>query len=1148
MAVLEKIGGFSGSGSEVSAYDPASKRLFVVAGTDEVTGPRPLLVLDLSNPAVPSLVATIPVGAFGGAANSVAVRNGIVAVAIEGTPKTSPGKVVFLDTNGTLLKQVTVGALPDMITFTPDGKQVLTANEGEPNSYGQADSVDPVGSMSVIDLSAGVANATVRTAGFESFNSQIADLRAKGVRIYGPNATVAQDLEPEYITVAPDSKTAYVTLQENNALAIVNLETATVSKIVPLGLKDHSKGLPTLTTYDFTNLPTLGTTVGGQEIKLGGFSGLAFEGVAANGNLKFITHTDRGPNGEPTGTNRPFPLPNFQPELVRFELNQTTGKITLTERIGLKREDGTPLTGLPNLQSGTAGTAYTDEVPVDLFGNRLANDKLGADLEGIAIAADGTFWMVDEYRPAIYHFDSTGKLIDRLIPAGTPTGDGSFGTAALPAVYAQRRTNRGFEAVALQGNKLYAFIQSAIDNPDTTGDTTSRGSRNLRVLELDVTTKTVTGEFLYILDDITGSGNARTDKLGDAVSLGNGKFLVVERDDRSGPDSNKLIYEIDLRGATNISGITTVLGKTIEQLSVAELAAAGIKPVVKNLSTNPAALGYTGVEKLEGLALINNNTLAVINDNDFGVGGSGAPGNGTLTPATVPDAIKLGIISFNQPNGLDASDRDGGINIQNWPVFGMYQPDAIANFTANGRTYLITANEGDARDYTGFSEEVRVGASSYRLDPTVFPNASTLKNNANLGRLTVTNATGDTDGDGDFDRIQVLGGRSFTIWDTAGNRVFDSGDQLEQITAARVPNLFNSNGDAGTLDTRSDNKGPEPEGLAIATIEGRTFAFVGLERTGGIVVYEVTNPASPVFLQYLSTAGDVGPEVLTVIPAAQSPSGKTLLVSANEISSTTVIYEFTPPTRRDGTAGNDNLFGTSQSDAFFGGAGDDNLYGNGGDDLFFGGAGNDNLYGGSGNDELDGGDGNDKLYGNGGQDKFFAGAGNDQLYGGSGNDFFNAGAGDDLIYGNGGNDTVYAGSGNDKVYGGSGNDQVFAGAGDDLIYGNGGNDVLVGDAGNDIIYSGAGNDRIDGGLGNDTLWLNGGADVVVLRAGDGVDIINGFRLGQTSFELAGGLRFSDLSFVQGSGLTEIRTGSTTLAQVKWIQASALNNSANFTVV
>ena len=173
-------------------------------------------------------------------------------------------------------------------------------------------------------------------------------------------------------------------------------------------------------------------------------------------------------------------MPNFQPEIVNFELNQATGKIDITKRTGLFRADGTtPLTGLPNLQAQANGLAYTDEIGVDLAGKVLPNDPFGADVEGIVVAPNGDYWLVDEYRPAIYRFDANGKLLDRFIPKGTAaatepdSAPGSFGTEVLPEVYAQRRSNRGFEAVALEGNKLYAFIQSPIDSPDNAGDTAS---------------------------------------------------------------------------------------------------------------------------------------------------------------------------------------------------------------------------------------------------------------------------------------------------------------------------------------------------------------------------------------------------------------------------------------------------------------------------------------------------------------------------------------------------------------------------------------------------------------------------------------------------------------------------------------------------
>lgn len=245
-------------------------------------------------------------------------------------------------------------------------------------------------------------------------------------------------------------------------------------------------------------------------------------------------------------------------------------------------------------------------------------------------------------------------------------------------------------------------------------------------------------------------------------------------------------------------------------------------------------------------------------------------------------------------HGLDASDADGGIRISTWPVLGMYQPDAIGTLEYRGRTFLVTANEGDSR----VSEETRVG--SVTLDPIRFPGAASLQNLANLGRLRITNGRGDTDGDGDFDELYAFGGRSFSIWSASLQLVFDSGDLFERVTAAAVPALFNSNGDsAATFDTRSDDKGPEPEGLALGSLFGRTHAFVGLERVGGIMVIDVSVPRSPSFVRYVNNhvpgspigLGDVSPEGLLLIKAEESPTGTPLLVVSHEISGTLTIYE-----------------------------------------------------------------------------------------------------------------------------------------------------------------------------------------------------------------------------------------------------------------
>ncbi|WP_444876500.1 esterase-like activity of phytase family protein [Brunnivagina elsteri] len=495
---------------------------------------------------------------------------------------------------------------------------------------------------------------------------------------------------------------------------------------------------PKVTNYTFNNLPKLGTTSTGQDIFLGGFSGLYFQGIAANGNLKFVTHTDRGPNGEPTAGKRPFLLPNFQPEVVSFELNRTTSEITITKRTGLFRQDGTtPLTGLPNLQTGVQNTAYTDEIGVDLNNNTLANDSLGADLEGIVVAENGDLWMVDEYRPAVYQFNSNGKLIDRFIPQGDATdssknGGTSFGTPIIPAIYAQRRANRGFEAVALEGNKLYAFIQSAIDNPDNASDTVSRGSRNLRILEFDITRKQVTGEYLYLLDDITASGNAKTDKIGDAVALGNGKFAVVERDDLSTTASNKLIYQIDLKEATNINNpanFTLPTGKTIEQLTSQELTTANIKPVSKSLIANAAKFGYTGVEKLEGLALVAPNTLALINDNDFNVAGTNVPEQ--LGILELPNNLPVAQAGLSKNISNDVFNISGGVGIPRLVVSLIGRSSNLVNelsvFTVDDSKGSIN---GIAPGQTGYTEAAlergRVISSAIANNPNGFnPNELT---------------------------------------------------------------------------------------------------------------------------------------------------------------------------------------------------------------------------------------------------------------------------------------------------------------------------------------------------------------------------------------------------------------------------------------
>ena len=224
---------FAESAAEIPAFDPVNKRIFLVNAQKGAVD-----VLDATDPANPTLIDTLTAAdvAADAVVNSIAYKGGYLAVAIEASPKTDNGFVALYDaTTLELLGSAQVGAQPDMLTFSPDGQYLLTANEGEPNNdY----SVDPVGSISILSLTDDEI-VEVRTATFSSFNARRDELIQAGVRIFGPNASVEQDLEPEYIAISEDSTTAWVALQENNALAKIDIASATVTDILPLGYKDH---------------------------------------------------------------------------------------------------------------------------------------------------------------------------------------------------------------------------------------------------------------------------------------------------------------------------------------------------------------------------------------------------------------------------------------------------------------------------------------------------------------------------------------------------------------------------------------------------------------------------------------------------------------------------------------------------------------------------------------------------------------------------------------------------------------------------------------------------------------------------------------------------------------------------------------------
>ncbi len=273
-------------------------------------------------------------------------------------------------------------------------------------------------------------------------------------------------------------------------------------------------------------------------------------------------------------------------------------------------------------------------------------------------------------------------------------------------------------------------------------------------------------------------------------------------------------------------------------------------------------------------------------------------------------------------NGLDPSDEDGVAGIRTIDnLFGIHMPDGIANVRFRGQTYLLTANEGDARAYTGLTDESRArdlrnvtGADDRfeALCETEFPDRENLIERNQLGRLTVSTIDGYDPVRNCFFELHAFGARSFSVFTTDGELVWDSGDQFEQLTLGEFPDFFNSGHDTAEFDNRSDNKGPEPEGIAVEKLNGRTYAFVGFERIGGVVTYDITNPTAPVLVDYVNNrdfaaqlagqesdenfvpgaeSGDLGPEGITVIRASDSPTRTALVVVANEVSGTTTIFD-----------------------------------------------------------------------------------------------------------------------------------------------------------------------------------------------------------------------------------------------------------------
>ena len=354
-------------------------------------------------------------------------------------------------------------------------------------------------------------------------------------------------------------------------------------------------------------------------------------------------------------------------------------------------------------------------------------------------------------------------------------------------------------------------------------------------------------------------------------------------------DPNGSVSIIDISG-----GVSTVTNSNVSTLDftgfdsqLATLRAGGLRIFGPSATvSNNMEPEYVTVLPGDSIAQVScqeNNAIVIVN----------------LISKQIKEIRALGTKDFSTGMGaMDASDQGSDIHLAQWPVKGVYMPDALANFNIGGQNYIITANEGDAREYNAYSELKRISDATYILDSAKFPNRLELK--ANIGRLNITTASGDIDGDGDFDEIHAYGSRSVSIFNAStGALVWDGGADMEWLILKHptLSAIFNASNSNNTRKNRSDDKGPEPEGVATAQIGNNTYAFMALERIGGCMIYDVTNPAMPVFQDYKNTrntasyGGDNGAEGIIHIPAAESPDGQDWVILANEVSSTLSIYK-----------------------------------------------------------------------------------------------------------------------------------------------------------------------------------------------------------------------------------------------------------------
>ncbi|WP_440056826.1 choice-of-anchor I family protein (plasmid) [Pseudoalteromonas sp. T1lg65] len=556
-------------------------------------------------------------------------------------------------------------------------------------------------------------------------------------------------------------------------------------------------------------------------------------------------------------------------------------------------------------QNGTAGADGKDAnalLEIKLIGRAVLNSESPEGAAEIVAYHAAKQW--------IYAINSSGeKAVVNIIPAS------EFDTSAL---------TKNSEGVVTNTN-LTSVITLEL-HTHTPGDANSIAiDENNQLLAVAMAAKPKTNKGQVAFYDISGATpvfikNVEVGALPDMVTFSHdGKKVVVanegEPSDDYSVDPEGSISVIDIENA-EIANTATQIGFSAYNSKQAELESKGV------VFANPAGRTINGNAINTSVAMdLEPEYVTISKDNRFAY--VSIQENNALAVVDLADnSVELMPLGFKDWSSykLDASDKDGGLNLRSYPgLYGMYQPDTIANYTWKGANFIVTANEGDGREYFfdaeseadcnakgGLDYDKDDGCLAYTDESRVKKlalahNFAYLNNDDNdIGRLKVTTVKGDADKDGLYEELYTYGARSFTIWDSSGQVVFDSGDQIERITASVHGSAFNNDEDTNEGDTRSDAKGPEPEALALGKIGDRTFAFVGLERMGGVMVYDISNPYNVTFSDYFynrgtvegaDISGDLAPEGMAFIPAEKSATGEALLVIGNEISGSIAVWQ-----------------------------------------------------------------------------------------------------------------------------------------------------------------------------------------------------------------------------------------------------------------